>query len=129
MRWSQMGPLLRSVAAEYTRRASIGDLARATKKAPPLVQGVQPLEVEVAAVHDVERASFDVQRVQHVHVVQLAVAEVDERGNRPAQVQQRAQLDGRLGGSKRRPAASYAQRGWPPASAFNSCGSMKTRCA
>jgi hypothetical protein len=33
-RWSLMTPVLRSVAAEYTRRASIGDLARVTKKAP-----------------------------------------------------------------------------------------------
>jgi hypothetical protein len=33
-RWSLMMPVLRSVGAEYTRRASIGDFARVTKKAP-----------------------------------------------------------------------------------------------
>jgi hypothetical protein len=35
--------------------------------------------------------------------VQLAVADVNERGDRAAQVQQRVQLDGGLGRAKRRP--------------------------
>ncbi len=43
------------------------------------------------------------QDVQHVHVVQLAIADVDECGDRAAQVQQRVQLDRGLGRAKRRP--------------------------
>lgn len=64
---------------------------------------VQPLEVHVASIHHVEGSGFDGQDVQHVHVVQLAIADVDEGGDRTAQVQQRVQLDGRLGRAKWRP--------------------------
>ena len=67
------------------------------------MQRVQALEVHVAAVHDVEGTGFECQHVEHVDVVQFAVADVDEGWDRPAQVQQRVQLDGRLGGAKRRP--------------------------
>ena len=38
-------------------------------------------------------------------IVQLAVADVDARRDRAAQVQQRVQREGRLGGAKRRPVA------------------------
>ena len=58
---------------------------------------VQALEVQVAPIHHVERPRLHGQDVQHVHVVQLAIADVDERRNRAAQVQQRVQLDGGLG--------------------------------
>ena len=64
---------------------------------------VQALEVHVAAIHHVEGSGLHGEDVQHIDVVQLAVADVDERGNRPAQVQQGVQLDGGLGRSKRRP--------------------------
>ena len=68
-----------------------------------LMQRVQPGEVHIAPIHHVEGAGLDRQDVQHVDVVQLAVADVDEGGDRAAQVQQRVQLDGRLGRAKRRP--------------------------
>ncbi len=67
------------------------------------MQRVQAFEVHVAAIHHVERAGLEGQHVQHIHVVQLAVADVDEGGDRAAQVQQRVQLDGGFGGAKRRP--------------------------
>src|SRR5450756_2541700 len=51
----------------------------------------------------VEGASLDKQQVQHIDVVHLAVRDVDEGGNRSPQIEQRVQLDGRLGGAKRRP--------------------------
>ena len=64
---------------------------------------VEPREIDVASIHHVERTGFEGQHVQHVYVAQLAIADVDESGDRTAQVQQRVQLDGCLGGSKRRP--------------------------
>ena len=67
------------------------------------MQAIQPIEIQVAPVHDVERAGLDGQHVQHVDVAHLAVADVDEGRDGPAQVQQRVQLDGGLGGAKRRP--------------------------
>ena len=67
------------------------------------MQRVQPLEVEIAAIHHVEGAGLDEQHVEHVDVVQLAVGDVDEGGDAAAQVQQRVQLDGGLGRAKRRP--------------------------
>ena len=68
-----------------------------------LVQLMKPLEVDVAAIHDVESTGLGQQQVQNVDVVQFAVADVDERRDIAAQVQQRVQLDGRLGRAKRRP--------------------------
>jgi len=68
-----------------------------------LMHRVQTLEVDVATIHHVEGPSFHGQDVEHVHVVQLAVADVDERGNGAAQVQQRMQFDGGLGRTKWRP--------------------------
>ena len=46
---------------------------------------------------------LDKKNVQHVDIVQLAIADVNECWNHAAQVQQGMQLDGRLGGTKRRP--------------------------
>src|ERR1019366_1454650 len=68
-----------------------------------LIERVEPLEVQVTSIHDVEGASLDKQQVQHIDVVHLAVGDVDEGGDRSPQIEQRVQLDGRLGGAKRRP--------------------------
>jgi len=73
------------------------------KETACLVQAMQPSEVEITAIHDVERTSLGNDLVENVHVVQLAVADVDEAGNVAAQVEQRMQLDRRLGRSKRSP--------------------------
>ena len=64
---------------------------------------VQALEVQVAPIHHVEGASLHGQDVEHVDVVQLAVADVDERRDRSTQVEQRVQLDGSFGRTERRP--------------------------
>jgi len=68
-----------------------------------LVQPVQALEIEIAPVHDVEGARLGQQLVQDVHVVEFSVGDVDEARDVAAQVDQRVQLDGRLGGAKPRP--------------------------
>jgi len=65
-----------------------------------LVQAMQPSEVEIAAIHDVERACLGNDLVEDVHIVQLAVADVDEAGDVATQVEQRMQLDRRLGRTK-----------------------------
>jgi hypothetical protein len=50
---------------------------------------IQPREVQIAPVHDVETARLDKKNVEHVDIVQLAIADVNEGWNRAAQVQQR----------------------------------------
>ena len=67
------------------------------------MQVIKPLEVDIASVHDVEGAGLGQQQVENIDIVQLAVADVEERRDVAAQVQQRVQLDGRLGRAKRRP--------------------------
>jgi hypothetical protein len=68
-----------------------------------LMHRVQAPEVHVAAIHDVETARLDEQQVEHVDIVQLAIADVDEGWNGAAQIEQGVQFDGRLVGTKRRP--------------------------
>jgi hypothetical protein len=60
-------------------------------------------KVQVASVHDVERSWLQNQEVQHIDLVHLAIADVNEGRNRASEVQQGVQLDGCLGFAKRRP--------------------------
>ncbi len=53
------------------------------KETACLVQTMQSGEVEIAAIHDVERPSLGNDLVENVHIVQLAVADVDEAGMLP----------------------------------------------
>jgi len=64
---------------------------------------MQPFEVDVASVHDVEGARLGHQQVEDIDVVKLAIADVQKRGDVAAKVQERVQLDGRLGRAKRGP--------------------------
>jgi len=73
------------------------------KEAASLVEAPEPFEVEVPPVHDVEGAWFGEQQVEHVDIVQLAIGDVDEARDGPAEVEQRMQFGGRLGRAKRRP--------------------------
>ena len=73
------------------------------KERARLMQSVQSSEIQtgwpraIATIHDIEGACFDRQNIQHVDVVQLAIADVNEGPDGAAQVQQRVQLDRRLG--------------------------------
>ena len=71
------------------------------------VQPIQPGEVDVGFVHDVEGARLDqallAEQVEHPDIVHLAVADVNETGDCATQVEQRVQLYRCLGGSKWRP--------------------------
>ena len=68
-----------------------------------LMQGIKTREIQVAAIHHIERTSFDWHEVQYVDFVHLAVADVDKRWDCALQVQKRVQLDCTLGFAKRRP--------------------------
>ncbi len=73
------------------------------KEGASLVERIEPLEVEVAAIHHVEGAGLGCEQIEHVHVVELAVADMHEGRNRSSQIEQRVQFHRSLGGAKRRP--------------------------
>ena len=75
-----------------------GDEERAS-----LMQFVESCKVQIAAIHDLESARFDRQEVQHIDLVHLAVADMDECWNSAAQIQQGMQFHRRLCCTKRRP--------------------------
>ena len=68
-----------------------------------LMNHKQSLEIQIPAIEQVIGARLDVQQVQGVDLVGLAVADVNECGNRAAQVQQGVQFDSRLVRAKRCP--------------------------
>lgn len=68
-----------------------------------LMDHKQSLEIQVPAIEQVVRARLDVQQVQGVDLVGLAVADVNECGDGAAQVQQGVQFDSRLVRAKRCP--------------------------
>lgn len=73
------------------------------EEASGIIEARQTLEVEIAAIHDIEGAGFGKELIQNIDVVHLAVTDENERGNIAAQIKQRMELHGGLGGSKRRP--------------------------
>lgn len=68
-----------------------------------LMQPVQPREIQIAAIHDVERARLDRQEFEDIHHVPLAVGDVGESRSGAPQIQQRVQPDRCLGVAQRRP--------------------------
>jgi hypothetical protein len=78
-------------------------LGASNKETACLAQSSQTLEVDVAAVHDVEGSWLGDQLVEHVDLVPFAIADTNERRDIASQVQQRVQLDRRLGRTERRP--------------------------
>lgn len=67
------------------------------------MQGIKPREVHIAAIHHIHRPGFGNQHVERMHVVQLAVRDMNEAGNIAAQIQQRVHLYRRFGGTEQRP--------------------------
>lgn len=78
MIWSQITLVLRTVARLIECMASRFNLARVTKKLPGQMQHMKSCEIE------------------RVHVVQLAVGDVDEARNAAAQIEQCVHLHGGL---------------------------------
>ena len=52
-----------------------------------LMQDVEPSEIDITAIHDIETAGFESQLVENIHIPQLAVRDVNEGGNRSAQIE------------------------------------------
>ena len=68
-----------------------------------LMNHKQSLEIQVPAIEQVVSARLDVQQVQGVDLVGLAVADMNESGDGAAQVQQGVQFDSRFVRAKRCP--------------------------
>ena len=68
-----------------------------------LMNHKQSLEIQVPAIEQVVSARLDVQQIQGVDLVSLAVADVNECGDGAAQVQKGVQFDSRLVRAKRCP--------------------------
>ena len=119
---TQLDGVVRAAGSAGQRHGLIADDARATihrgridapklgvrlgaghEEGVGLMHYVQPGEVEIAAIHDVDRPRLQHQQVEHLDIAQLAVGEVDEAGDIAAQVEQRMHLHRRLGGAKQRP--------------------------
>lgn len=71
-------------------------LGTGDKEAFRLVQLIEPIEVDVASVHDVESTGLGQQEIEDIDVVQFAVADMEKRGDVAPQIQQRVQLDAAL---------------------------------
>lgn len=59
-------------------------------------EAIEPLEIDVAAIHDVARARFDRQVIEDVHIVHFPVGNVNKARDRSPQIEQRMELDGAL---------------------------------
>ena len=80
----------------YTAKLEIG-FGSDNEKGCPLGKEMETFEVQVASIHDVEGPRFRHQLIEYIDVVKLAVADMDERRDVPAQIQKRVQFDRGLG--------------------------------
>ena len=71
------------------------------KERIPLVHVVEPSEIEIGAIHQIERSWLDGQFVEYVDFVRLAVGDAYEAGNRTALVEQGVQTNCSFGRAKR----------------------------
>ena len=78
-------------------------MVRVTKERSGEREAMQPLEIEIAAVHYVERSGLGRDLIEDVHVMHLAIGNADKQGNVAVQIDQRVQLDRSLVFTKARP--------------------------
>ena len=78
-------------------------LGPSDKEGIGLMNGEEPLEIEIASIEQVVGTGLDDQIVQGVDLVCLAVADMNECRYGAAQIEQGVQFDGRFICSKRRP--------------------------
>ena len=64
------------------------------EKASGIVKPRQTLEIQIAAIHDIEGAGLGLEKIENFDIVHLAIADVDERGDAAAEIEQRVQFDG-----------------------------------
>ena len=75
-------------------------LGAGDEKSPALMQPMPPGEVEVAAIHDIERAGFPDQLVEDVHVMHTACGDNDDGGKFALEGQQGVKFDGGFGAAE-----------------------------
>ncbi len=51
------------------------------------MQNVEPFEIQIPAIHDVDGPGFGEQQVEHVDVMPFAIGNVNKAGNRAAQIE------------------------------------------
>ena len=70
------------------RPSAVIEVALATghEERKPLVERIQTTEVDVAAIHNIERPRLQKQIVEDVDIVRLSVRNADKAGNTAAQV-------------------------------------------
>lgn len=68
-----------------------------------LVQREQATEIQITAIHHIERTWLEGQHIRHVDIEGLAVRDMNEGRDVAAQIEQRMQLDRSLGGAERCP--------------------------
>ena len=73
------------------------------EKSLGLMQPVEPGEIDIPPIHHIEAARLEDHQVEDIHVVQLAIRDVDERRDVASQVEQGMQLDRRLFLAEARP--------------------------
>ena len=78
-------------------------LVRTTKEGQLQLEAVEPLEVDIAAIHHVERSGFGLDQIEHIHVVYFAIGDVNESGDVAAQIKQSVHFDGGFVAAKTRP--------------------------
>ncbi len=67
------------------------------------MQTMQACEIQIAAIHDVERASLPSELIKDVHVMDAAGRDNDDGGKVALEREQRMQFDGGLVLAERRP--------------------------
>ena len=93
-----------SISCARVHPASIhATLGAGNEESTALVEFEQPRKIQIAPVHDVEGTGLEWQGIEHIDIAQLAVADMDESGNGPSQIQQGVHFHGGLGGAKRCP--------------------------
>ena len=78
-------------------------LGAGDEESPALMNPMPPGEVQVAAIHDVERAGFPDELVEDVHIMNTARGDNDDGGKVAAQGQQGVEFDGGFGTAERGP--------------------------
>jgi len=73
------------------------------EKGEELSKHVEPFEVQVSAIHDVEGSRFWDQDIKDIDVMERSVGDFDERGNVAADIQERMHFNGGFMLTERRP--------------------------
>src|SRR5712691_6243424 len=62
-----------------------------------LMDRIESPEIDIAAIHDVNRSSLQGDQVKRKGIAHFTVGNMDKTGDRPAQIEQRVHFDSRFG--------------------------------